>query len=480
MGDTIETDLCVIGAGAAGLGVAAGAVQMGARTVLIERGAMGGDCLNTGCVPSKALLAAARAAAAVDEAGRLGIDAGPARVDFERVRAHVRATIAAIAPHDSEARFAGLGVTVIRAEARFTGPRELVAGDRRIRARRFVVATGAGPAVPGLPGLAAVPYLTNETLFDLPRLPEHLLVLGGGPMGVEMAQAHRRLGARVTLLERSRILGGDDPELVAVVRERLTAEGVTIREGVHISAVAAPNGPGSEPGGGPIVVRLRDDPAPVVGSHLLIATGRRAAVDGLGLDAAGVAVGADGITVDRRLQTSNRRIFALGDVIGGRRFTHMAGLQAGIVLRNALFRWPARIDDGAVPQVTYCDPELAAVGLSEAAARAAGGPVRVLRAPFARNDRARAEGRTEGLVKIVTGRRGRILGAGIVGVQAGELIQPWVLAIGRGLGIGAIAGMVAPYPTLGEAGRQAAGDWFAPTLFGPGVRRLVRLLGRLG
>ncbi|BBK35346.1 dihydrolipoamide dehydrogenase [Allostella sp. ATCC 35155] len=473
--ERIEADICVIGAGAAGLGVAAGAVQMGARTVLIEKGTMGGDCLNTGCVPSKALLAAARAAFAVADAARFGIDAGPASVDFARVRRHVDGTIAAIAPHDSEARFAGLGVTVIRAAARFTGPGAVEADGREIRARRFVIASGAEPAVPDIPGLESVPYLTNEQLFRQADLPEHLLIIGGGPVGIEMAQAHRRLGSRVTLLERGTILKRDDPELVAVVRQRLTDEGVTIREGVHISAIAGQSGRVS------VALSGQAGSGPVVGSHLLVATGRRPRVADLGLEVAGVTFSAVGITVDRRLRTSNRRIFALGDAVdGGWRFTHMAGYQAGIVLRNALFRWPARVDIRAVPRVTYSDPELAAVGCSEAEARALGYPVRVLRAPFSENDRARAEGRTEGLVKVVIGRRGRILGAAIVGPHAGELIQPWILAIGRGLGIGAMAGMVAPYPTLGEAGRRAAGDWFAPTLFGPGMRRLVRLLGRLG
>lgn len=469
--DGIAADICVIGGGSGGLSVAAGAAQMGARTVLIEKGLMGGDCLNFGCVPSKALLAAAHAAAGIGHAARLGVDAGPVAVDFERVCAHVRATIAAIAPHDSVARFEGLGVTVLQAAARFTGPDTVEAGGRTVRARRFVIATGSTPLVPQIPGLDGVPYMTNETIFDCPALPRHLLVIGGGPVGIELAQAFGRLGSRVTVLQGTTILPRDDAELVAVVRDRLLAEGMAIHEGARAATVAMD--------GEEIVVTTADG-VRVAGSHLLVAAGRRPTVAGLDLERAGIAFSAGGIAVDRRLRTGNRRIFALGDVIGGYQFTHMAGYQAGIVLRNALFRWPARACDRAVPWATYTEPELAQVGLSEATARAQGREVRVLRATMADNDRARAEGRTEGLVKIVTDRRGRVLGAGIAAAHAGELIQPWILAVGRGLGIGAMAGMIAPYPTLGEAGRRAAGSFFTPTLYGRRTRWLVRLLQRLG
>lgn len=468
--DDIEADICVIGGGSAGLSVAAGAAQMGARTVLIERGPMGGDCLNFGCVPSKALLAAARAAAEIRGAGQFGVEAGVPSVDFGRVQDHVQGVIAAIAPHDLVERFTRLGVTVIRETARFTATDRLSAGGRTVRARRFAVATGSTPAVPPIAGLHQVPFLTNETLFANRTLPERLLVVGGGPIGLEMALAHRRLGSQVTVLEAASILPKDDPELVAVVRRRLEAEGIAIREGVTVSGVGAT-------GGG---IRLDLAGEQLLGSHLLVATGRRPVIDGLGLEQAGVACTPRGIIVDRRLRTSNRRIFALGDVIGGYQFTHMAGYQAGIVLRNALFRWPARVDDRAVPWVTYTDPELAQVGLSEQAAAAAVGQVRVLRSSFAENDRAQTERDTDGMVKIVTGRRGRILGAGIVGAHAGELIQPWILAIRQRLRIGAMAGMIAPYPTLGEAGKRAAGSYFTSALFGPRTRFLVRFLQRFG
>ena len=470
----IEADVCVIGAGSGGLTVAAGAAQMGARTVLIEKGKMGGDCLNYGCVPSKALLAAAHAAEAVRGAARFGIDAGAPVIDAARVYAHVRGAIAAIAPNDSAERFEGLGVTVLRAAARFTGPGEVEAGDARVRARRFVIATGSSPFVPPVPGLGDIPFFTNETIFEAGALPGHLVILGGGPIGVEMAQAHRQLGARVTLLQRETILPRDDPELVAVVRDRLLADGIDLREGAQATAV--------EKAEGGIRVCLAGDGAAVEGTHLLVAAGRRPTVDGLNLEAAGVAYSARGIDVDARLRTTNRRIFAVGDVTGGHQFTHMAGHHAGIVIRNALFRLPARVDTRAVPWVTYTRPELAQVGLTEAAARAAGmgGDLRILRWPYAENDRAQAEGTTDGLIKVVATKKGRILGAGIVGPHAGETIHTWVLAISRKLKVGAIAAMIAPYPTLGEVGKRAAGSFYTPTLFSARTRRLVRFLSRFG
>ncbi|MEQ8965988.1 MAG: FAD-dependent oxidoreductase [Azospirillaceae bacterium] len=476
MSETIEADICVIGAGSAGLSVAAGAAQLGAETVLVERGAMGGDCLNHGCVPSKALIAAARAADDIRHAGRLGINGHEPAIDFAAVHAHVHGVIDAIAPMDSEARFTGLGVRVLRASARFTGPREIAAGGAAVRARRFVVATGSSPAIPPIPGLDTVPYLTNETVFERDTRPEHLIVIGGGPIGVELAQAHRRLGARVTVVEQDRILARDDPELVDHIRQALVADGVDLREGTGIAAVS-----GTADGNGIVVTLARDGvEETVAGDALLVAVGRRANVDGLGLDTAGIAHDGKGIRVDARLRTSNKRVFAIGDVAGGPQFTHLAGYHAGVVVKNALFRIPAKVDLRALPRVTFADPELAQVGLTEDEARARHGEIRVLRWGFHENDRAQAERRTEGLVKAICTPRGRILGAGIVGAQAGELIQPWILAIAKKIGIGALATMIAPYPTRGEASKRAAGAFYTPSLFSPRTRRLVALLRRLG
>lgn len=474
MTGTLDTDLCVIGAGSGGLSVAAGAAQMGARVVLVEKGRMGGDCLNFGCVPSKSLIAAARAAETIRSSGRYGINGHVPEIDFAKIHDHVHGVIAAIAPNDSVERFEGLGVTVIGAAARFIGPAEVEADTTRIRARRFVIAAGSSPAVPPIPGLESVPYLTNETIFDLREAPDHLIIIGGGPIGAEMAQAHCRLGVRVTQISRSRFLPKDDPEVVDVVRRRFAADGIVLLEGTNPKRVEL------DAGGVAVETDRTAASLRIAGSHLLVAAGRSANVGGLNLEAAEVEFTPRGIVVDSRMRTSNKRIFAIGDVTGGYQFTHMAGYHAGIVIRNALFMLPAKVDDSAVPWVTYTDPELAHVGLNEADARERhGGRVSVLRWPFADNDRAQTERETEGMVKVVLGRRGRILGASIVGAGAGDQLGLWSLAISQKLKIGAIAGLILPYPTRSEAAKRAAGAYYTPKLYSGRTRMLVRLLQKL-
>ena len=468
---SMAPDLCVIGAGSGGLAVAAGAAQMGAEVVLVERAAMGGDCLNFGCVPSKSLLAAARIADLWRHGTALGIAYTRPHIDFAAVADSVQRVIAEIAPNDSVERFEGFGVRVLRAEARFTSPRTVRAGDVEIRPRRFVIATGSQPAIPPIRGLDEVRYLTNESIFANRQLPDHLIVIGGGPIGIEMAQAHCRLGARVTVLDVGPLLPRDDPELSAVLAERLWSEGIVGRPGVEIAEV--------ERAGQVIRVRLESGEQ-ISGSHLLIAAGRRPTVEALDLAAAGIASTAKGITVDARLRTTNRRVFAIGDVAGGPQFTHVALYHAGIVIRNALFRIPAKVDYRALPWVTYPDPELAQVGLTEAEARAIERASRVLRWRFVENDRAQTERETEGMVKVVTRANGRILGTSILGAGAGDLILPWALAISQKLKIGALANLIVPYPTRGEASKRAAGSYYTPTLFSARTRRLVRLLARLG
>jgi pyruvate/2-oxoglutarate dehydrogenase complex dihydrolipoamide dehydrogenase (E3) component len=474
--ERLAADICVIGAGSGGLSVAAGASELGMKTVLFERAKMGGDCLNYGCVPSKSLLAAAKRVKAARFNGAFGLSDAPPTVDFPAVMRHVHEVIAAIAPNDSVERFEGMGVRVIQASARFAGPQEVAAGDLVVAARRIVIATGSAPSVPPIPGLKDVPFLTNETVFENTVLPEHLIVIGGGPIGLEMAQAHRLLGARVTVLEAARILAKDDPELAELLIQRLVADGVAIEAGVKIRRV--------ERAGTRIAAVLEDGAGErrIEGSHLLVATGRRANLAGLDLDKAGIKTDErGGLILDRRLRTTNRRVYAVGDAAGGPQFTHIAGYHAGIVIRNALFRLPAKVDYRALPWVTYTDPELAQIGMTEAEAlKAHPGDVQVLRWPFHENDRAQAERETHGLVKVLVRRSGRVLGASMIGAHAGELIQPWGLAISGGLKLSTMAGFIAPYPTLAEVNKRAAGSFYTPKLFSERTRRIVRLLARFG
>lgn len=441
---------------------------MGARVVLVEGGEMGGDCLNAGCVPSKALLAAGKAAQAMRIGATFGIAPVEPVIDFAAVKDHVARTIATIAPMDSQERFENFGVRVIRAFGSFTSPRDLGAGDFSIRARRFVIATGSRPFVPPIPGIDTVPYLTNETIFGQRDRPDHLLILGGGPIGVEMAQAHRRLGCAVTLIEGAKALGRDDPDCAAVLLAALGAEGVTIKLGHSVARLRAiPQG----------IEAVLDDGETVTGSHLLVAAGRAVALDRLNLAAAGVEFTRKGVTVGANLRSTNRRIFAVGDAASGLQFTHVAGAHAGIVIRQALFGLPARFATNAVPWVTYTDPELAQVGLTEAEARTQyGDALTVLRQDFHHNDRATAEAKAHGMLKLMVV-KGRPVGVSIVGPQAGELIGLWALAISAKLKISTIAGMIAPYPTLGEISKRAAGAYFSPKLFdNPRLKQIVRLV----
>ncbi|WP_374652468.1 NAD(P)/FAD-dependent oxidoreductase [Dongia sp.] len=478
MSDTenLAPDICVIGGGSGGLTVAAGAAQLGAKVVLVEAEEMGGDCLNHGCIPSKALLAAAHNAAAAVRGAGFGIALPSPRIDRLDVARHIAGVIAGIAPHDSVARFEGLGVTVIREHAAFEAPDCVVAGPYRIMAKRFVVATGSKPVVPPIAGLDRISYFTNETIFACTEAIDHLLVIGGGPIGVELAQAQARLGTKVTLVEMARLLPKDDPDLVEIVRRSLVADDIDLREGTGVVKVEKGKGKKS------IRVHLASNEGAteiIAASHLLLAVGRRPKSDGLGLDKAGIDLSGAAIEVDRRLRTSNKRVFAIGDCTGGPAFTHVAGYHGGIVLRNILFRLPAKVNPDIIPWVTYTDPELAYLGLSEAAARSRFKDVRVEQLDFDANDRARTERRTDGRIKLVLRAGGQILGVGIVGPQAGELLAPWCLAIGRGLKLSAMAGLLLPYPTLSEISKRVAGNYYAPRLFSVGVRALVRGLLKL-
>jgi pyruvate/2-oxoglutarate dehydrogenase complex dihydrolipoamide dehydrogenase (E3) component len=476
MAETLKPDICVIGGGSGGLSVAAAAAAFGVPVVLIERNKMGGDCLNTGCVPSKALLAAANRAEAMRTATPFGVTAPTVDVDFAKVQGHVQHVIGAIAPTDSAERFGGLGVRVIKGHAKFKDRRTVVVGDDyEIRARRFVIAAGSTPARPPIPGLDEGPYLTNETIFDLTERPDRLIIVGAGPIGLEMAQAFRRLGSAVTVLEVATPLAKDDPECAAIVLNQLDREGIVIRNGVNVTRVNHAKGRVS------VMFAGAGGEETVEGHSLLVATGRRPITDGLDLEAAGIKYDRSGIRVNKRLKTSNRRVYAIGDCAAGQlQFTHAANYHAGLVIRNALFRLRVKVNNDRVPWVTYTEPELAQTGLTEAQARARNLKFRVLRWPYHDNDRAQAERETHGHIKVITGSKGNILGATIVGARAGELIAMWTLAIAQGLNIRAIAGIVLPYPTLSEIGKRAAIDYFTPSLTNSWVRRIITWLRIFG
>ncbi|OBY24928.1 dihydrolipoyl dehydrogenase family protein [Leisingera sp. JC1] len=467
---SITCDLLVIGAGSGGLSVAAGASQMGADVVLLEGHKMGGDCLNYGCVPSKALLASAKAAYGQAHTSAFGVADQVPRADYAAAKDHVRGVIETIAPVDSQERFEGFGVRVIREFGHFVSETEVAAGDYRIAARRVVIATGSSPLVPPIPGLDKVPYETNETLFNLREKPEHLLIIGGGPIGMEMAQAHIRLGCKVTVIEGFKALGKDDPEAAALVLDALREEGVEIAEGAMVSRVSGQ--------AGAIEVETKDG-STFHGSHLLMAVGRKANIERLNLAAAGIETEGNGIKVDDSLLTSNRRVYAIGDVAGGMQFTHVAGYHASVIIRSALFGLPSKAKTSHIPWATYTDPELAQVGLTEMQARDRYGvKLEVARFGYHHNDRSIAERKTKGFIKVMVV-KGRPVGATITGHQAGELIALWSMAIANSLKMSQVAAMVAPYPSMSEINKRAAGAYFSPRLFeSKFVKRAVRFVQR--
>lgn len=452
----IKTDLLVIGAGSGGLSVAAGASQMGAKVVLLEGHKMGGDCLNYGCVPSKALIASGKAAYGQAHSAPYGVANVDPRVDYAAAKDHVADVIATIAPVDSQERFEGFGVHVIREFGHFISPTEVQAGDDVIVARRVVIATGSSPLVPPIPGLDKVPYETNETLFELRDAPKHLLIIGGGPIGMEMAQAHRRLGSEVTVIEGAKAMGNDDPEMAAIILDKLREEGVKIAEDAMAAEIRGKKGA--------IEVEVKDGRV-FKGSHLLMAVGRKTNTERLNLDAAGIRTKGRGIKVDASLKTTNRRVYAIGDVAGGMQFTHVAGYHAGLIIRSAVLGLPAKERTDHIPWATYTDPELAQIGLTEAQARKKHGPaLEVVRFEYAHNDRAIAERKTTGLIKVMVV-KGRPVGASIAGTQAGELINLWALVLANKMKMSQVAAMVAPYPTIGEVNKRAAGAYFSPRIF---------------
>ncbi|CUH42322.1 dihydrolipoyl dehydrogenase family protein [Ruegeria atlantica] len=466
----LKTDILVIGAGSGGLSVAAGASQMGADVILLEGHKMGGDCLNFGCVPSKALIASGKAAYGQAHSAALGVADVVPQADYAAAKDHVHDVIAQIEPMDSQERFEGFGVNVIREFGSFVSSTQVQAGDNMITARRIVIATGSSPLVPPIPGLDQVPFYTNETIFDLRDKPEHLLIIGGGPIGMEMAQAHVRLGCKVTVVEGLKALGKDDPEAAAVVLDSLRAEGVVVHEEAMVAQIRDNKG----------AIEIVTEAGEIYsGSHLLLAAGRKANTDRLNLKGAGIEPTRNGIKVDDALRTTNRGVYAIGDVAGGLQFTHVAGYHAGIIIRSALFGLPSKAKAAHIPWATYTDPELAQVGLTEAQAREQhGDKVEIARFDYHHNDRAISERKTKGFIKVMVV-KGRPVGATIVGHQAGELINLWSLALANNLKMGQIAAMVSPYPTIGELNKRVAGAYFSPRLFeNQMVKQVVRFVQR--
>ncbi len=472
---TLKADLVVIGAGSAGLSAAAGAAMLGLDVVLYEKGEMGGDCLNYGCVPSKALLYAAKQAQAVREAGQYGISADSPSIDWSAVKAHVRRAIDTIAPVDSQERFEGLGVTVIREHARFADPATIVSATTRTKARRIIIATGSHAFIPPVEGLEDVPYLTNESIFGIDRLPEHLIILGGGPIGMEMAQAFNRLGSKVTVIEMGRVLASADAAHAGIAANKLRAEGVELLEGHKAARISRERGDVS------VHTEAETGGQVVTGSHLLVAVGRRPVLEGLDLEAGGVDHDRSGITVRDTLRSvSNKKVWALGDAAGEGQFTHLAGWHASVFVRRALFKSPAAKGSSLpLPAVTYTSPEVAQIGLTEAEAREKyGDSVSVSHFAFEENDRAIAEGHTLGEAKLVI-RKAKLIGASIIGEGAGETIQMIALAMSNGLKLRDLTNFISPYPTRTEVVKRAASAHFADTVFGPGAKRLVSILQRI-
>ena len=470
----LKADLVIIGAGSGGLSAAAGAAMLGLKVVLFEKGEMGGDCLNSGCVPSKALISAAIYAASAREGIKYGITTGTPVTDWQKVQAHIRSAIATIAPVDSQERFEGLGVTVIREHAKFSGPNIINSPSATVKARRVVIATGSRPAIPPVPGLSDVDYLTNETIFNIETLPTHLIILGGGPIGMEMAQAFRRLGSKVTVIEMSRVLSTSDEDHAAVAADALRSEGVEILEGYKAASVSQDDGTvvlEAEGNDGKKIVR---------GSHILVAAGRQPVLDGFDLEAGNVAYDKTGIKVSQKLRSiSNKHVWALGDVAGFGQFTHLAGWQASVLVRRAFFKQGSKSNSLPLPAVTYTVPEVAQVGMTEAAAREEyGDKVETSSFAFDENDRAIAEGKTKGECKLII-HKGKLVGASIVGEGAGDIIQLAGYAMSNGMKLTSLTNFISPYPTRTEVVKRAASAHFQDAVFGKPARTLVGLLQRI-
>lgn len=466
--ENIKTELCIIGGGAGGLSLAAAASQLGVKVVLVEKNKMGGDCLNSGCVPSKALLAAAKHRWQCLNNHTFGFTVQRSHFDFSKVMAHVKQTIADIAPHDSVERFEGLGCQVILGQGQFSNDHTLQVNNKNIQAKRFVIATGSSPFIPPVKGLANINFFSNENIFNITKLPQHLIIIGGGIMACELGQAFAMLGSKVSLLIRSTLLRQQQPDCVELLRQSMLKMNIDIYEQASIESVAELNHRMVA------VIQHQAEEKVLTGSHILVATGRKANTEDLTLAKANIELDAkQAIKVNKRLQTSNKKIFAIGDVIGQQPFTHMANHHAGIVLKNLLFRLPAKLNRDYIPQVIYTVPEIAHVGINAEQAQQQNLSIEITETPYQDNDRARCQAYGIGKIKIISDKKGRVLGVTIIGEHAGELLMPWLTLVKNKQSLRKLTDLIIPYPTLSELSKRSASSFFHPRLFSDKVRKIV-------
>jgi pyruvate/2-oxoglutarate dehydrogenase complex dihydrolipoamide dehydrogenase (E3) component len=472
-----DFDIGIIGGGAAGLTVASGAAQLGAKTLVIEKeSALGGDCLHYGCVPSKTLIRSAHVYHDMKHADRYGLPKVvlPA-VDFSRIARRIQDVIAVIQKHDSEARFCNLGAKVEFGAVFFKNDHTVDLNGRAVTAKTWVIATGSSAAVPPIPGLKEIDYITNREVFSLNALPDSMIVLGGGPIGIEMAQAFNRLGTMVTVVDRSsQILTKEDPDMADAVQAVMESEGVKFYLNATVEKASAAGHKKN------IALRIGDKASVrLTADTVLVATGRNVNVKDLWLDAAGVAFDQRGIVVDARLRTKQKHIFAAGDVCGGFQFTHAAGYEGGIVVSNAVFHLPRKVDYTWLPWCTYTDPELASIGLNERAATQAGLDYTVWTEAFKDNDRGLAEGQAQGRIKLILDKKEKPLGVQILGPRAGDLIAEWVAALNGRVKLSTLASAIHPYPTLGEISKRVTGSVFSPKIFSEKVQKGLKFFFNL-
>jgi pyruvate/2-oxoglutarate dehydrogenase complex dihydrolipoamide dehydrogenase (E3) component len=472
-----EYDIGIIGGGAAGLTTASGAAQLGAKVILIEQeDRLGGDCLHYGCVPSKTLIKSAHVYHQMKHAPAFGlpkVDVSP--VDFRQVADRIRSVVATIQKHDSEERFCSLGAKVVFGRPRFADEHAVQVNGTTVSAAKWVIATGSSPVVPPIPGLADTVHLTNREIFYMDTLPPTLIILGAGPIGIEMAQAFNRLGSRVTVIDRApQILGKEDKDMADAVMQIMANEGVQFVLEASIEQV--------EPHNGQARVTITDNTGKqkqMAADALLVAMGRSPNTDGLGLDGIDIPVERTGIPVDNRLRTRHKHIYAAGDVNGGFQFTHAAGYEGGIVIANAVFRLPRKVNYTWLPWVTYTDPELASIGMNETTAKKTGIEYAVFTEAFSDNDRSQAEGETHGKIKLLLDQKEKPIGVQILGPGAGNLISEWVAAFNGNVKLSTLAGAIHPYPTIGEINKRVAGTFLSPKIFSPTIKKGLKFFFNL-